>query len=338
MIYGRELPGYPYNLKAKLTRCIVYGQRFLFGKLLRRFSDHAPLPLDYTGQAANDAVRGLLESGKPCLIARFGSGEMEATLRGLDVQSPGGFLRKVARMCVGKSGPFWWDNSIRAGIVWNAGYFPETNDALNLFANRVVEDARELDILASWLAGEKRLMRKYFPKVRAIFLDDLLPFWFEHPWTGALKGKKVLVVHPFSDTILAQYEKRHLLFADPELLPDFELKTYRTVSSFVGNNVPYRTWFDALQKMCRDISEFDFDIALVGCGSYGMSIGAYIKRELMRKAVHLGGVAQLIFGIKGKRWDNIHKFGKELYNGYWTRPLDSDKIERTNTIEGGCYW
>lgn len=337
MIYGRELPGYPYNLKAKLTRCIVYGQRFLFGKLLRRFSDHAPLPLDYAGQAANDVVRSLLESDKPCLIARFGSGEMEATLRGLDVQAPGGLLRKIGRMCMGKSGPFWWDNSIRAGLVWVAGYFPETNDALNRFANRVVEDARELDILASWLAGEKRLRKIYFPNVQAIFLDDLTAFWFNHPWTGALKGRRVLVIHPFADTIRQQYARRRKLFEDPEVLPDFDLITYRSVQSAIGLQTPYKTWFDALDKMCADIANIDFDVALIGCGAYGMSIGAFVKRELRKQAVHLGGISQMIFGIKGRRWDIRPSFSR-YYNDAWSRPLDHERPENFLLTENGGYW
>ena len=30
----------------------------------------------------------------------------------------------------------------------------------------------------------------------------------EHPWTKALEGKKVLIIHPFTSTIKKQYEKR----------------------------------------------------------------------------------------------------------------------------------
>ena len=337
MIYGRELPGYPYNLKAKLTRCIVWGQRQLFGRVLHNFSDHAPLSPDYKGQEANDAVRHLLEKDAPCLVARFGSGEMETTLRGLDVQASGGFLRKFARMCVGKSGPFWWDNSIRAGIVWIAGYFPETDEALNRFANRAVADSSELDILASWLVGEKRLRKAYFPNVKAIPLNDLTPFCFKNPWMGALKGRKVLVVHPFVDTIRQQYARRRDLFADPEALPDFDLITYRSVQSAIGLPTPYKTWFDALDKMCDDIAKVDFDVALIGCGAYGMSIGAFVKRELKRKAVHLGGISQMIFGIKGRRWDAQPEFAR-YYNEFWSRPLDHERPENFMATENGGYW
>lgn len=337
MILGRELPNYPYNLKAILTRCLVKGRRELFGGPLSRWSSHAPLPVCAKGQAANDLVASLLAADSPCLISRFGSGEMETTLRGIDVSRNCSLLKKIGLMLIGESGPFWWDNSIRAGIVWSGGYFPETDDALNAFSDRVCEDARELDLIGSWLPGEKYIMSHFNPSLRSIPINDLEPFTFKSPWTGVLKGKKVLAVHPFADTIPSQYAKRRHLFKNPDMLPDFELTTYRTISSFAGNKTPYATWFDALEKMCGDIAKFDFDIALIGCGAYGMSIGAFIKRELKRKAVHLGGMTQLLFGIKGRRWEGIPKYDA-LFNEHWVRPFESDTITAAKTIENGCYW
>ena len=337
MIYGRELPGYPYNLKAKLTRCLVVGRRIVYGKWLARFSNHAPLSVCAQGQAANDLIRSMIEAPGPCLIARYGCGELEATLRGIDVQRKGGALKKLIRMAIGSGGPFWWDNSIRGGVVWVAGYFPETDEALNAFSRRVCEDTRQIDLLGSWCAGETQMKESYCPTMMGIPLSDLEPFWFEHPWPGALAGKKVLVVHPFSDTIQAQYAKRRSLFDNPEMLPDYDLITYRAISSFAGIKTPYATWFDALDKMCTDISKIDFDVALIGCGAYGMSIAAFIKRELRRKAVHLGGASQLFFGIKGHRWKTVPRYAK-LFNEHWTHPLASDTIENRKTIEGGAYW
>ena len=337
MIYGRELPGYPYNFKAKLTRCLVVGRRIVYGKWLTRFANHAPLSICAQGQAANDLIRSMIEAPGPCLIARYGCGELETTLRGIDVQREGGVLKKLMRMAIGTGGPFWWDNSIRGGVVWVAGYFPETDEALNAFSRRVCEDTRQIDLLGSWCAGETQMKECYCPTMKGIPLSDLEPFWFERPWTGALAGKKVLVVHPFSDTIQAQYAKRRSLFDNPEMLPDYELITYRAISSFAGIKTPYATWFDALDKMCADISKIDFDVALIGCGAYGMSIGAFIKRELGRKALHLGGASQLFFGIKGHRWEPVPRYAK-LFNEHWAHPLASDTITNKSTIEGGAYW
>jgi hypothetical protein len=338
MHYGRELPGYPYNLTAKITRCIIVVQRFVFGRLFKDYSLHAPLPYSFEGDMANKAIYDLLTGKQPCMIARFGSGEMETTLRSLDVTAQGTWVAKLLRMCVGKSGPFWWDNSIRAGIVWIAGLYPETNDILERFGRRVVVDCQQIDILAGWLAGEKRLQKMCFPNGKAIPLIDLEPYWSSQPWSAALAGKTVLLIHPFSDTIVAQYAKREKLFNDPNVLPEFNLKVYRTLQSLAGNWPPFATWFEALDHMCNEISKIDFDIALVGAGAYGMSIAAFIKRDMKKKAVHMGGATQLLFGIKGHRWDKLPQYVNDLYNDSWCRPDEQERPKEFRTVETGSYW
>ena len=45
------------------------------------------------------------------------------------------------------------------------------------------------------------------------------------------------------------------------------------------------------------IAEIDFEVALIGCGAYGLPLAAHVKR-LGKKAVHLGGATQNLV------WDN----------------------------------
>ena len=333
-----EAPGYPFDFRARVTRCFVAGRRILFGKWLAKIFNHGPLSVDASGSAANELLRQLIEDDKPCFVSRFGAIEMEAALRGIDIQRPTSLLRKILLMACGEGGAFWWDNSIRARMLWNAGFFPPDDESLNAFSYLVCKDVSQIDVLVSWLPGERQFRRYYDKELKAIPFIDYEPFWHDKPWSSSLKGMKVLVVHPFADTIRAQYERRRLLFRNQDMLPDFELITYRTVSSFAGNSVAFESWFCALDKMCNDIAQIDFDIALIGCGAYGMNIGAFVKRELRRKAMHLGGMTQLLFGIKGGRWDACPKYSQGLYNEYWVRPFDSDRVDHTETVEGGCYW
>lgn len=337
MIYGRELPGYPFNTRALLTRAIIVAQRTVYSQGLRAISSHAPMKHDWVGQSANDALRDLLLRDAPCMIARFGSGEMETTLRHLDITLPGSAAVKALRLLAGQIGPFWWDNSIRAGITWIAGLFPPTNEMMDRFGARVLVDCREIDILAGWLAGEARLHKLCFPLAKCIPLINLEPFIFDTPWSWALKGKTVLLIHPFEATIRHQYTKRDRLFQDIRVLPEFTLKTYKTVQSLAGNSTRFPTWFDALDHMCREISAIDFDIAIIGAGAYGMSLAAHVKR-MGKKAVHMGGATQLLFGIKGGRWDHVPEYSDRLYNEHWIRPLDEDRPPNYKTVEGGSYW
>ena len=47
----------------------------------------------------------------------------------------------------------------------------------------------------------------------------------------------------------------------------------------------------------------DYDICLIGAGAYGFPLAAHVKRK-GKKAIHLGGALQLLFGVKGKRWED----------------------------------
>ena len=105
--------GYPMNLRAYATRGIIWGQRLIFSRILNGINDHRPIPPDYVGQAANDAIRELLERDAPCLIARFGCVELDAILRGYDIARNENRFIKFLKLFTGACGPFWWDNSIR---------------------------------------------------------------------------------------------------------------------------------------------------------------------------------------------------------------------------------
>lgn len=105
-------------------------------------------------------------------------------------------------------------------------------------------------------------------------------------------------------------------------------------------NPNFFTWFDALEWMENEIAHRDFDIALIGCGAYGFPLAAFIKR-LGKKAIHLGGVLQLLFGIRGARWESSDYFGgkyKILFNEYWIRPGGTLRPANASSVENACYW
>ena len=195
---------------------------------------------------------------------------------------------------------------------------------------------------------EERYVEGYVRQAIKVQLRLLETFWVSHPWTKALEGRKVLVIHPFAELIEQQYnEKREKLFSNPEVLPIFSLQTLKAVQSIGGESNGFFDWFEALQYMQDEIDKREYDIALIGCGAYGFPLAAHIKRT-GKKAVHLGGVLQLLFGIRGGRWDNPNLYVKSLgvpygsytnlVNEFWVRPRQEDKPENANKVEHGCYW
>jgi hypothetical protein len=95
---------------------------------------------------------------------------------------------------------------------------------------------------------------------------------------------------------------------------------------------PFSSWTEGLDRLGETILEKKFDYALIGAGAWSLPLAAKIKRA-GRKAIHLGGETQLVFGIKGKRWENFN-----LYNEHWVRPSPEETPAGHEQKEKGCYW
>ena len=81
---------------------------------------------------------------------------------------------------------------------------------------------------------------------------------------------------------------------------------------------------------------FRSDIAIIGCGAYGFPLAAKLK-EAGKQAIHLGGVTQIMFGIKGKRWVESPTY-RFSFNEAWEYPLESERPDSSQKVEESCYW
>ena len=168
-------------------------------------------------------------------------------------------------------------------------------------------------------------------------LRALEPYYHEDPWSAALAGKKVLVVHPFKESILSQYQKREALFPGTDILPEFaSLTVVQAVQGLAGQDTGYASWFDALAAMESQMDAADYEVAIIGAGAYGLPLAAH-ARDTGHMAVQMSGATQLLFGIKGRRWDDHPVIGK-LYNDAWVRPLPAEQPAAKEKVEGGSYW
>lgn len=184
--------------------------------------------------------------------------------------------------------------------------------------------------------GESQVIELLAPCADLCELKDLEPFFHDEPWTKYLQGKRVLVIHPFEQTIIQQYRKRHLLFSKPDILPSFELLTIRAVQSLSAEDENFKSWSEALSWMKREIDKLEFDVAIIGAGAYGLPLGSYIKQK-GKVAIHLGGASQLLFGIKGKRWEN--RAQSQFFNEHWCYPKEHETPKSGVKADGiGPYW
>lgn len=233
-----------------------------------------------------------------------------------------------------------------------SGFFPNDIALGEQFVQMMLSDCTDIDLQGQWRRYmEDYIYVKYQKKTTLTQLHHIEPWEMYRypnsgikPWTSALKGKKVLVIHPFEESIRKQYETNRerifsRIFSADDILPEFELITLKAVQTLGGEtDSRFTTWFDALNWMKDECAKLDFDVAIIGCGAYGYPLAAEIKR-MGKVAIHLAGATQLLFGIIGKRWEEENPdFARDIVNEYWIRPSEGERIKKSETIESNCYW
>jgi hypothetical protein len=273
-------------------------------------------------QQGNDLIA--LSIDRPYAIGKIGSVEMAALRHYLSRADSSGFCEF----------PEWQANS----LYRNAGVFPPEARVFSRFCTIYAGALTRIDVLAVWFnRGEHAVKRRLAANAAVTALRALEPYYHVQPWSQHLAGKRVLVVSPFTDTIQAQYARRERVWqARPQVLPEFELLTLRSPLSAFLTPPAYPDWFVALDAMREQMASMRFEVAIVGAGAWSLPLVAHAK-SLGAFAIHLGGTVQLLFGIKGGRWDK-HPRISAFYNEAWTRPSPSETPQGIQKIEGGCYW
>lgn len=203
------------------------------------------------------------------------------------------------------------------------------------------EDCKDVDIMAYFEDHpmEEYLIRSYCSNTKLIRLEQVETILHEIPWTMALEGKKVLIISPFVDTITAQYPNMDKIYQGRKMLPEFELKTLKSVwFSGAKEEDTFNNWFDALDYLYEEAMKIDFDIALLGCSTFGFDLACMFKRA-GKQAIQYGGALQLLFGIKGSRWDDCPPYVK-YFNEYWVRAPKTEAPSKNfaNKLDNSCYW
>ena len=326
----RNLKGLPYAAFDKANALAYLLVRGFFPKL-------SPVQAQPFAPAKNLLSETILAE-KPAMVARFGGNEI-AVFFEHEISSLAFWQRHKTRIVYSSKKRLFFTprNSRFPFFCSGAGFFPEDRRLLGRYAEIIKQDAPLIDILGEW-NKEEHYLQTFFPQAKKLHLLNLDPLIDrDSNFLPALEGKRVLVIHPFVETIQKQYLKRQLLFPTPDFLPAFKLLSMKAVQSQAYEKTEFKDWFEALDFMKNEMAKFDFDIALIGCGAYGMHLAAHAKR-MGKVGLHLGGNVQRLFGVQGKRWDalQVHHFVKA--NEHWVRPSKEETPKNAHLVEDACYW
>lgn len=276
---------------------------------------------DYIG---NEMIKNCILSGKPFAIGRPGATEIYLMLQAELLNA--GLRKKVS------------DDYYKMAYV-NSGIFPRTVEFIKKYGPFAEQSLSECDILnVSYCVMEDYVYQKSMNKKCELTYIRALDYWrFKEPWTMALKGKKVVVVSPFAKTIENQYKKRKLLYKNQEILPEITLYAVKAVQTGgMEKDDRFKDWFEALEYMYKEIMKYDFDVAILSCGAYALPLAAMLKKA-GKGAIHMGGVCQMLFGIKGRRFED-EPGASDFFNEYWVYPSVEETPKSANMVEQSAYW
>jgi len=220
----------------------------------------------------------------------------------------------------------------------NAGIYPYTDENFNKFMEIYIESLKSLNAMPIWNKILSNIEIQIHQQINAynIRLIDIEPYLHKNPWSHQLKDKDVIVISPFADSIKIQYKQKDNIWPN-NILPCFNLKTIKYPhANTIDINSRFKNTLEVIEWTKEQISNIKYDVVIVGAGAASIPLISYIKKH-NKIGIHMGGPTQILFGIKGKRWDNIEQF-KNFFNDYWIRPSSDEIPDNKNLIEDGCYW
>ncbi len=275
-------------------------------------------------QKGNEYIKTLISNGSHGAIGKVGSVELLALKH---------YLKKR--------------NELNRQLIWekhkkelyiNAGVFPPNYDVFDRWSEFFINTLKDMTVVGVWFhIGESELIKKYCRRAKLVPIRSFEPYYSEKPWTILLEGKKVLVMHPFIDSITKQFNRRSEVWAGiPDILTDFELLTIKVPLSDGRVKSTFTDWFETLKFLKEKMEKIEFDIALVGAGAYSLPLVVHASK-IGKIGIHLGGSLQILFGIKGRRWDR-HPVISKFYNSAWCRPNVFETPKGNFNPEDGGYW
>ncbi len=277
-------------------------------------------------------IKRLLDSNQPFFIGRIAGVEL-----------------KIAHLLLNGVSPTATEyREERARLETNAGIYTKTNESVQEYVKQLLEAYEHCTVIAEWERtgkvfsftgmGQELVAARtpHIPKINALALE---PYYIAdpHSWMSALQGKRILIIHPFIDTMKRQVAQFPKLFPGRQWFKDCTFQFVAPPFTLAGNHQG-KDWQEHLQHFLATLDQSaDYDIALVAAGGYGMMISDYLYSKLNKSVIYIGGALQLFFGIIGKRWfDN--KAILSLVNDDWVRPGQAERPSHFAQVERGCYW
>ena len=237
-------------------------------------------------------------------------------------------------------------------MLYGAGITFANAEDIELYIQLYDISVSHCDMLGVWEGNMKMQAANYYrhltsehAKITQIAAQALEPYYYmdsmRYHFHTIFENKRVLIISSHCETVKAQLEKQSNIFKKSIFHESTQFLVYKPPQQNGGSH-DGRSWVEHADKMKCDLHDikhkvFNFDIALVSCGGFGMILSDYIFSELKSSVMYVGGALQIYFGIMGQRWSSNERIKRHM-NSEWVRPMEKDKPKNPNLCENNCYW
>jgi hypothetical protein len=244
-----------------------------------------------------------------------------------------------------------YESMLRYHCEIQFGVFPTDSEFLNVFAKFYTNHVRQIDIL-----GVFQVIQEYTIIHENDLANLFIPYLYTEPdrsipsdesncYLQYFNGKKLLFISPFADLLKFRANKETFeqvwykiqkKWFYPSCISSLEIP-YSYVNSFQTHS-SFNSSIDLFDSICSKISKIDFDVAFIGAGALGLPIASYIKNQ-GKIGISLGGHLQVLFGVRGSRWDRDANWTSNYMNEFWIEmPEKYHPANKSILTDNGAYW
>lgn len=240
---------------------------------------------------------------------------------------------------------------LRKSAAAYAGLFPGEKAFYESYSRVFQEAVSALDVIGisskTDTGFEGDLVNHFqFPglltRYKSLSPDRSIPADDSNCFLPALRGKRILIVNPFAKLLAARATRE--IFEGVWRVAG---KQFFEPSSVQSIEFPYgfarETWrlypstLELQHEVEAEIDRRDYDIALIGAGGMGIPLAAHVK-QMGKVALVLGGYLQIVFGVKGNRWNTRAEWRDTYYNEWWIDMPEAYRPKRGDDTGDYSYW
>ena len=228
------------------------------------------------------------------------------------------------------------------------GIFPADRGFMSRFVAAYAGALAKLDsvgvIASCWPADDELFRYHCLPGKPIDYLDQepdrSQPADESRCWLPFLRGRRVLLVSPFAEllrsratceTFEAVWRKTGKPWFEPAAVDALALP----YGFARATQARYETALDLLDEVNARVAARTFDVVLIGAGILGSMIAPAVKDQ-GRVGLSVGGHLQVLFGVRGQRWDERPEWRRNYINDAWIEMPERYRPDPGETDEN--YW